>query len=227
MGRFVMVAGLMILPALGASWSLQSVRPAGAVVTTPRPSAVAKVLGASTPGPAMSALPTVPATPTPPPARPAPQSASRGGAAATTPAVAPDIASEAACPGQSDSNQAAAVLTCMTSFARRYHGLDGVSSQTALMAAANAKAQDMVTCGYGHTACGRAFDYWITAKGFDGHCSAENIAQGQQSPRAVFGAWMGSAGHRANILDPDYRFIGIGATTSADGPDWVMQLGGC
>jgi uncharacterized protein YkwD len=118
-------------------------------------------------------------------------------------------------------------LTCLTAFARTYHGLATVSAQAALAAAAGAKLQDMITCGYGHTACGRAFDYWITVKGFGGRCSAENIAQGQPTPRAVFVAWMNSAGHRANILDPDYRFVGIGAAGSPNGVDWVMQLGGC
>jgi uncharacterized protein YkwD len=38
----------------------------------------------------------------------------------------------------------------------------------------------------------------------------ENIAAGQRSPGEVVGAWMSSEGHRANILDPDFRDIGIG-----------------
>jgi uncharacterized protein YkwD len=43
----------------------------------------------------------------------------------------------------------------------------------------------------------------------------ENIAWGTLSlatPRAVVAAWMSSAGHRANILDPRYRETGIGVS---------------
>jgi hypothetical protein len=56
---------------------------------------------------------------------------------------------------------------------------------------------------------------------------AENIAAGQTSADAVFQAWMNSAGHRANILNPQARELGIGhayspAATYRD--YWVMEL---
>ena len=38
----------------------------------------------------------------------------------------------------------------------------------------------------------------------------ENIAAGQQSAQEVFAAWRDSASHRAIMLDPDFRVIGIG-----------------
>ena len=37
----------------------------------------------------------------------------------------------------------------------------------------------------------------------------ENIAFGQLDPEDVMDSWMNSTGHRQNILDPDYNFIGI------------------
>lgn len=40
--------------------------------------------------------------------------------------------------------------------------------------------------------------------------AAENIAAGQSSPQAVVKAWMESEGHRANILNPDLKQIGVG-----------------
>lgn len=116
---------------------------------------------------------------------------------------------------------------CLTAFARRYHGLAPVAAEPSLMAAATDKVRDMVQCGYSHTACGKKFDYWIAASGFTGLCSAENIAQGQRTPRAVFEGWMKSPGHRANILQADYRYIGIGTGAAAKGQNWVMELGGC
>lgn len=49
----------------------------------------------------------------------------------------------------------------------------------------------------------------------------ENIAVGQPTPQDVMTAWMGSTGHRANILDPGYTHIGVGVV-EAPGPYWVQ-----
>jgi uncharacterized protein YkwD len=115
----------------------------------------------------------------------------------------------------------------MTSQARIFHGLAGVTANAQLMAAAAAKDQDMLSCGYSHTACGRDFSYWMTQKGYTGNCTAENIASGQRTPGEVFKAWMNSAGHRENILNKNYRDIGVAQLAGPNGPLWVMQLGGC
>ncbi len=40
--------------------------------------------------------------------------------------------------------------------------------------------------------------------------AGENIAAGYSTPEAVVGGWMGSPGHRANILSSEYTEIGIG-----------------
>ncbi len=45
----------------------------------------------------------------------------------------------------------------------------------------------------------------------------ENIAAGDGSARAACVAWMHSAGHRANILDPDYTVMGAGFARSRRG----------
>jgi uncharacterized protein YkwD len=50
--------------------------------------------------------------------------------------------------------------------------------------------------------------------------TAENIAWGvgaNASPEAIVRAWMNSPGHRANILDGDFRHIGIGIAAGAPG----------
>ena len=170
----------------------------------------------ATPSPTPQATPTPSVSPTPSPSA----------AAAPAPASS-DIASEATCPGQSDVAKTIAALTCLTAHARQFHGLGTVSDNTALLAAAAAKDQDMARCGYGHTACGQPFDYEIKAKGYTGRCYGENIAEGQKSPREVFVAWMNSAGHRANILNGQYRDLGVAETAGGQGPLWVMELGGC
>ncbi|MDK3158159.1 CAP domain-containing protein [Kamptonema cortianum] len=40
--------------------------------------------------------------------------------------------------------------------------------------------------------------------------AAENIAAGYTTPEAVVTGWMNSPGHRENILNPNYRTIGVG-----------------
>uniref|UniRef100_A0ACD5GYD8 CAP domain-containing protein n=1 Tax=Desertifilum tharense IPPAS B-1220 TaxID=1781255 RepID=A0ACD5GYD8_9CYAN len=40
--------------------------------------------------------------------------------------------------------------------------------------------------------------------------TAENIAAGYTTPEAVVTGWMNSPGHRENILNPNYRTIGVG-----------------
>jgi len=138
-----------------------------------------------------------------------------------------DIASESSCPGQSQVSQTASVLVCMTTYARKYHKLGGVTGKTALMNSAAAKAQDIKDCGFSHTACGHAFNYWFSKKGYTGQCQGENIAQGQETPGEVFKAWMNSSTHRANILNTNFDDIGVASLSDSSGIIWVMQLGGC
>ena len=148
--------------------------------------------------------------------------------AASSPASGSDeLASEQQCAGQFDVSKTSNVLVCLTSYARAHNKLSGVSANDTLMAAAESKDQDMLACGYSHTACGKAFNYWMTSKGYAGRCTAENIAQGQTTPRTVFEAWMKSPGHRTNILNGNYKHIGVAEVFNSNGPMWVMELGGC
>ncbi|MEV1049393.1 CAP domain-containing protein [Streptomyces sp. NPDC049916] len=55
--------------------------------------------------------------------------------------------------------------------------------------------------------------------------AAENIARGQADARAVMEGWMKSDGHRANILNCDYKTIGIGVHEGSGGPWWVQNFG--
>jgi uncharacterized protein YkwD len=54
----------------------------------------------------------------------------------------------------------------------------------------------------------------------------ENIAAGQRSPVEVMAAWMASPGHRANILNPAFREIGLGVVNRGRfGLYWVQIFG--
>lgn len=54
--------------------------------------------------------------------------------------------------------------------------------------------------------------------------AGENIAWGQKTPQEVVTAWMNSAGHRANIMNPNYVKIGVGNTQNASGIQYWVQI---
>lgn len=58
------------------------------------------------------------------------------------------------------------------------------------------------------------------------YCAAgENIAAGQRTPEEVVNGWMNSPGHRANILNPSYKKIGIGyMRTNSDYRYYWVQM---
>lgn len=53
----------------------------------------------------------------------------------------------------------------------------------------------------------------------------ENIARGQANAQSVMDAWMNSAGHRANILNCDFKTIGVGVEFGEGGPWWTQDFG--
>jgi uncharacterized protein YkwD len=55
-------------------------------------------------------------------------------------------------------------------------------------------------------------DPWerIDAAGFTGFAGGENIAAGRSTAEDTVEQWMGSSGHCANIMNPDFQFIGVG-----------------
>jgi RNA polymerase sigma factor (sigma-70 family) len=62
----------------------------------------------------------------------------------------------------------------------------------------------------------------ITAAGFRWSTWAENIARGQSGPPAVVDGWMGSPGHRANILNCGLTMVGVGVVRGSGGPWWTQ-----
>jgi uncharacterized protein YkwD len=57
--------------------------------------------------------------------------------------------------------------------------------------------------------------------------AGENVAYGYPTGRSVVNdGWMHSEGHRANILNPSFRLMGIGARKGHDGRWYVAQVFG-
>jgi uncharacterized YkwD family protein len=99
----------------------------------------------------------------------------------------------------------------LTNAERQRNGLAPLKVNSDLMKQAKIKAQDMVTKNYfSHTSptLGSPFDQIRNAEIPYTH-AGENIA-GNRSVYGAFQSWMGSSGHRANILNANFNQIGVG-----------------
>ncbi len=98
--------------------------------------------------------------------------------------------------------------------------VDPLSAQSQLGSAARGHSQDMACNGFfSHTGSdGSSPSARISRQGYSWGAVAENIAAGYGDPASVVSGWMGSQGHKANILNGDYTEIGIGYIYVAGSP---------
>ena len=103
--------------------------------------------------------------------------------------------------------------------ARASNGLATLCVSEILTQAAQYHSQEMIDQGYfSHNSYnGESYSARLERFGYNSYTKvAENIAWGSgslASPEYIFRSWLESSDHRANILDPDYREIGIGTAT--------------
>jgi uncharacterized protein YkwD len=112
----------------------------------------------------------------------------------------------------------------LTNKARVAKGCDPLKVSTRLTTAAQKHAADMDAKDYfSHTSInGRTWVQRIKATGWK-KPAGENIAYGYESGAAVHKGWMNSPGHKRNILDCSFNYIGVGY--SASGDYWVQDFG--
>jgi hypothetical protein len=78
-------------------------------------------------------------------------------------------------------------------------------------------------CGHQDT-LGRWPSERVPLFGYKGACGAENCYCGYMEPQAAIDGWMNSPGHRANLLDPNSREIGMGYyVRTSDGRGYLTQ----
>ena len=137
------------------------------------------------------------------------------GSAAATPASAASTCSAAT---------TARATLCLINAERTAHGLRSLKLDSKLNRAARLHSQDMVAGRYfAHDSrSGARFSARIARTGWMSGRSrwsvGENLAWGSGSlaaPRSIVASWMKSVEHRANILSPRYRVIGIGIVAGA------------
>ena len=101
-------------------------------------------------------------------------------------------------------------------------GLHLLKLDADLCAAAQLRANEIVS-SFSHTRPdGRKFSTVLTDNGIRFTAAGENIAWGQTSPEQVMNAWMNSDGHRANIMNVTYTKLGVGHVTVAGRQYWVQ-----
>ncbi|GHI82682.1 CAP domain-containing protein [Streptomyces xanthophaeus] len=110
---------------------------------------------------------------------------------------------------------------------RKAAGCDPLTANAKLNAAARAYSDTMARSGVmSHTGPdGSTMTSRVEAAGYAWSRLGENIARGQSDADAVMNAWMNSSGHRANILNCDFREIGVGLHKGDGGPWWTQNFG--
>lgn len=113
--------------------------------------------------------------------------------------------------------------------ARRDNGVPPLRWNTQMTDAARWFSWDSVEnrpdgyCGHQDT-LGRWPSERVPTFGYKGYCGAENAFCGYVTPEQAIEGWMNSEGHRANLLDPNSREIGLGYyRRESDGRGYVTQ----
>ena len=100
----------------------------------------------------------------------------------------------------------------LTNLQREANGLPALSENSKLDSAALAKGQDMLAKGYWAHFAPDGTSPWsfFLSFGYRYKYAGENLARDFSDPASAVNAWMNSPTHKENILNPNYREIGIG-----------------
>ncbi|MEV4427891.1 sigma-70 family RNA polymerase sigma factor [Streptomyces sp. NPDC049602] len=242
--RAVIAAGIAVVAVTGGAFTLTTGPDEGAEA---RDTTLAATTGAGLPSPqettadpvatSTSASPSPSATPTvrktPKPSRPTPTASRTTPTAAprpprtTAPAPAPRPTSTQTTSGSgSGSGSTAQQVISLVNSERAKAGCGPLAEHPLLTKAAQGHSDDMAARDFfDHTnPDGDGPGERITAAGYTWSAYGENIAKGQTTAAQVMESWMNSPGHRANILNCDFKEIGVGIHT-AGGPYWTQAFG--
>ncbi len=107
---------------------------------------------------------------------------------------------------------------------RAKQGLSALKIDKNVEKAALVRAKE-IQSSFSHTRPnGKSFTTALTASGVTYNGAGENIAWGQKTPQEVMTGWMNSPGHRANILNKNFKYIGVGNLQNSSGTQYWVQL---
>ncbi|MFJ8270676.1 CAP domain-containing protein [Streptomyces sp. NPDC094154] len=172
--------------------------------------------------------PTSPDSPASPagPAAPAQPSAPDAGAPAQPSAPDAGAPSEpTASKDTSASPKATARVVELVNAERSKVGCSALTVNDKLTKAAQAHSEDMAAHqNMSHTGSdGSNPGDRITRAGYSWQSYGENVAYGYATPEQVMAGWMGSPGHKANILNCSFKEIGVGL--AQPGNYWTQEFG--
>ena len=119
----------------------------------------------------------------------------------------------------------------LTNVKRAEQGLSPLRQNSLLAAAAEAKSADMHTNNYWahYSQQGKTPWNFISSAGYKYIYAGENLARDFNDPQAVVNAWMASPTHRSNVLDKNFKEIGVsvsnGSLTGTEGVLVVQMFG--
>ncbi len=132
--------------------------------------------------------------------------------------------------------QVADATLCLINEQRTAAGRGPVTADATLSSASTAYAVDMVARDFfaHESPDGGTLDQRLARVGYSYEIAGENIAWGEgvlATPAQIVNAWMNSEGHRTNIMDGDFRQIGLGIVpdvphaSSFGGATYVTDFG--
>jgi len=201
---FILVSSLLSGCSAGKSliqlFQTATPTPSATATFTPSPTATLTSTPTNTSTPTETSTPSPTFTLTPTATRKVIPTAKAGGGSGTT-----------TCGATLNSNFETQVIALVNQ-QRAKNGLSAMATSGALMTAARNHSVDMACNNFvSHSGSnGSTFLERITQSGFHYSLAAENVAGGYATPADVVSAWMGSEGHRANILNPSLSYIGVG-----------------
>ena len=138
--------------------------------------------------------------------------------------AAEEAARQAAAAAATSSSDYASQVVDLVNQQRAAAGLGALSTTAELNAAAQARANEIVTL-FDHSrpdgsSCFTVFGEYGVAY----MAAGENIAAGQTTPESVMNSWMNSSGHRSNILGGNFGHIGVGYVQGGSYGHYWVQL---
>jgi uncharacterized protein YkwD len=205
------VAALAAAPAL---FALSAPALAHGPITPPRPQ--------ESPSPPAVTTAPVPATPSPAKPTPPKPAATSAPAATTAPAPTPTLN-----PAQARARAVMVQVVRLTNDERRQAGCPALAVDGQLVTASLRQSNYMArTRLFSHVwRDGSTFVDRSEAAGYQ-QPAGENIAWGYRTAPDVVNAWMGSPGHRKNILNCKAKSFGAGVAFAADGTPYYTQVFG-
>ncbi|TLQ44981.1 CAP domain-containing protein [Streptomyces marianii] len=154
------------------------------------------------------------------PAEPAPQAPAPAEPSAPKPTASPSTPASS-----SPASGAVARVVQLVNSERSKAGCSPVTVNAKLTKAAQDHSQDMAAHrNMSHTGSdGSDPGTRITRAGYNWSTYGENVAYGYETPEKVMAGWMSSPGHKKNILNCEFKEIGVGL--AQPGNYWTQDFG--